>query len=185
MDIDNIDIFSKLSTGTFALISGLAIIGIITYLIYVIIPIEESTVLFFSILTFALGILIPVFFFMEDLAGISDIVGKFMAGVVVAVIVWISYHSSTALDMSGTELSLYIILPAVFTFLTSLVLVKGVVISLMEGEGIGGGGWDSESYDDDETWDDESDEDEFEYGSDSDEDIHKDHELFPEEKHKW
>ncbi len=187
MDID--DIFSTIPAGIFALISGAAIIGIITYLIYIIIPVldENSVVFFFSILTFVLGIFIPIFFFMEDLAGVSDIIGKFMAGIIVAGIVWVSYHSSTALELNGTELTLYIILPAIFTFLTSLVLVRGVVISLLEGEGLGGGGWETESSDE-EIWEDEydeSDEDEFEFESESDEDIHKDHELFPEEKHRW
>ncbi len=189
MDLDDLDIFSRFSTGTFALVSGLAIIGIITYMIYVIIPIPDNTVLLFSVLTFVLGILIPVLFFMEDLVGVMDIVGKLLTGITVAVIGWITYHGSTALELNGTDLSLYIVLPAVFTFLTSLILVKGVIISLMEGEGIGGGGWRRERYDDDELSGDEDEDEEFEeryeIEFESHDHAHKENELFPEEKHRW
>lgn len=190
MDLDDLDIFSKLSTGTFAMISGLAIIGLITYLIYVVIPIDDSTVRIFSLLVFILGISIPVFFFMEDLVGVSDIVGKMATGITGAIIAWITYHGSTALELSGSELAQYIVLPAILTLLTSLILIRGVVISIIEGGGFSSREWrsggmefddDDDLFDEDEDFDDASDE----YDVEVDEDIHDDQELFPEEKDKW
>ncbi len=187
MDLDDLDIFDRYSTGTFALISGMAIIGIVTYFLYVILPLLDGRqmVFFFSVLAFVFGIFIPMFFFMEDLGGSSDILGKFLAGTVVAAIIWISYHNYNTEGLDGLELGLYIVLPAVFTFWTSLTLVKGVVIPLLEEGGFGGGGWEGveEDYEEEEDYDYDVEDDDLELEPESPEQRReKDEELFPEER---
>lgn len=188
MDLDDLDIFDRYSTGTFALISGMAIIGIVTYFLYVILPLldGQQMVFFFSVLAFVFGIFIPLFFFMEDLGGSSDILGKFLAGIVVAAIVWISYHNYNTEGLDGTGLSLYIVLPSIFTFFTSLTLVKGVVISLIEEGGFGGGGWEGieEDYEEEEEDDYEVDDldDELEPEPSPKRKQRNEEELYPEER---
>ena len=185
MDLDDLDIFEQYSSGTFALVSGMAIIGIVTYFIYVILGLRDGQemIFFFSILAFTLGIFIPIFFFMEELGGSSDILGKFLSGIIVAAIVWISYHNYNAEGLNGTELSIYIILPAFFTFMTSLILVKGVVMPLLEEGGFGGGGWSGvkEDYEIEEEYEVDDLDDELEPEPSSSR-KQREEDLFPEER---
>lgn len=195
MDLDDLDIFSQYSVGTFALISGMAIIGTITYFIYVIFPYTNDPIFFYSVIPFGLGILIPPFFFLDDLTETSDIFGKFLAGTVVAVMVWIAFHSGTQanLDLSNLEFVKLIVLPGIFTFITSLLLFRGVAVPLIEEGRFGGGSGEWEGIEFDEEDEEEFEESEIEkadkstpkkkkqrgtkqYSDDSDED------LFPEER---
>jgi len=144
MDLDDLDIFSRYSVGTFALISGMAIIGSITYFIYVIFGHVNTSLFFYSVIPFGLGILIPPFFFLEDLTEISDIFGKFLSGTVVAVMVWIAFHAGTqaGLGLTSFEFVKFIVLPGIFTFITSLLLFRGVAVPLIEEREFGdSGGW--------------------------------------------
>ncbi|MFO7991277.1 MAG: hypothetical protein R6U61_03160 [Thermoplasmata archaeon] len=193
MDLYDLDIFERYSTGTFALISGMAIIGTVTYFIYVIMGLEQW-VFFYSVLAFILGVFIAPFFFLEDLTGSSDIIGKFLSGVVAAAIVWIGYQSGTSQNLSGIELTLYIVLPAIFTFITSLLLTRGVLVPMIEGGELGGGReWSGTDYEEDEWEEEEFDEDiEDEYEEETEPssverraEEHREKDLFPEEEDSW
>ncbi len=140
MDLDDLNIFEKYSTGTFALVLGMAIIGTITYIIYVLGPLygDHRSVFLLSFLVITLGIFIPFCFFVEMIFDdIPDVVGKFLAGLLFAGIVWTSYHTNTSEGIVGAELVLYMALPALFSILTSLVLFRGVVIPVIEDSGFG------------------------------------------------
>ena len=144
MDLDDLDIFSRYSVGTFALISGMAIIGSITYFIYVIFGHVNTSLFFYSVIPFGLGILIPPFFFLEDLTETSDIFGKFLSGTVVAVMVWIAFPAGTQAGSGLTSLEFvnFIVLPGIFTFITSLLVFRGVAVPLIEEKEFGdSGGW--------------------------------------------
>lgn len=135
MDLDDLNIFDRYSTSTFALVLGMAIIGTITYIIYVIAPLyaDDRPVFFISLLVMIFGIFIPVSFFLEMILDvIPDVVGKFVSGVLVAGIVWTLYHANTSEGVGGGGLTLFIVLPALFTILTSLIMVRGVIIPLNE-----------------------------------------------------
>ncbi len=135
MDLDDLNIFDRYSTSTFALVLGMAIIGTITYIIYVIAPLyaDERPVFFISLLVMIFGIFIPISFFLEMILDvIPDVVGKFISGALPAVIAWTLYHANTSEGVGGGGLVLFIVLPALFTILTSLIMVRGVIIPLNE-----------------------------------------------------
>ncbi|MFO8108977.1 MAG: hypothetical protein R6U17_00415 [Thermoplasmata archaeon] len=136
MDLDDLNIFDRFSTGAFALVLGMAIIGTITYIIYVITPLfgVDSSVFLLSILVIILGIFIPLFFFIENIFDmIPDVIGKFLAGLLFAGIAWTAYHSYDTQGVGGIDMVLYMILPSLFAILTSLILVRGVIIPMTEG----------------------------------------------------
>ncbi|GEM_PF-4543943 len=135
MDLDDLNIFEKYSTGTFALVLGMAIIGTITYVIYVLAPLygPDRSIFLLSFLVIILGVFIPFSFFIEMLFDdIPDVVGKFVAGILFAGIVWTSYHAATSEDVVGNDLVLYMVLPAFFSILTALIAVRGVLIPTLE-----------------------------------------------------
>ncbi len=155
MDLDDLDIFSQYSVGTFALISGMAIIASITYFIYVIFEHVGTSIFFYSVIPFGLGILIPPFFFLDDLTETSDIFGKFLSGTVVAVMVWIGFHAGTQAELdfaNSLEFIMLIVLPGIFTFITSLLLFRGVAVPLIEEREFGGdsGEWTGIELEEDE-----------------------------------
>ncbi len=195
MDLYDLDIFDRYSTGTFALISGMAIIGTVTYFIYVIMGLGEW-VFFYSVLAFILGVFIAPFFFLEELTGSSNILGKFLSGIVAAAIVWVGYQSGTSQNLSSIKLTLYIVLPAIFTFITSLILTRGVLVPLIEEGELGGGKeWSGTDYEEDEwedegleedEWEEEEYEEEYEPSSvESRAEEHREKDLFPEEEDSW
>lgn len=131
MDLDDLNIFDKLTTGTFALISGILIIATVTFFIYTIYPLLSGNVRAFSyaIIALILGILAPLFFFIEDLFDISDIIGKFIAGISIAVLVVILINIYMTFDLgSWLKPFPHVLLSGIMGIITSLFLVRGVIV---------------------------------------------------------
>ncbi len=149
--IDTDELFKTERAGLYALIGGMSIIGIVIYFIYLIMPLwnEDPMIFFFSFVTLLMGVLIPVFFFLRPLTGYSGIVGKFVSGVITAIIIWLGYHLHRTQDYGPFELTLYIALPTIFTAVTSFILVRGVIMPLMEEREMGGYGWEEEFEEED------------------------------------
>ncbi len=173
MDLDDLNIFENFSTGTFALALGMGLIGTITYIIYILGPLygDDRSVFLLSFLVIILGVFIPFSFFVEMLFDdIPDVVGKFLAGLLFAAIVWTSYHTSSSEGVGGWGLVKYMVLPALFSILNSLILFRGVVIPITE-ESDYVVDWDEDEEDEGIIIDDEEEEDIEDEDSD----------LFPEE----
>lgn len=131
MDLDDLNIFDKLSTGTFALLSGILIIATVTIFIYTIYPLLSGYELGFiyAMVGLVLGIIAPLFFFIEDLFDISDIIGKFVAGISIAILVVILINIYATFDL-GSWLKPFpqVLLSGIMGFVTSLFLVRGVIV---------------------------------------------------------
>ena len=131
MDLDDLNIFDTLSTGTFALISGILIIATVTYFIYSIYPLLSGNEMGFvyAIVALALGIIAPLFFFIEELFEVSDIIGKFIAGISIAVLVVILLNIYMTFDLGSWGKPFpHVLISGIFGLVTSLFLVRGVIV---------------------------------------------------------
>ena len=131
MDLDDLNIFDKLSAGTFALISGVVIIATLTFYVYSIHPLLSTDKLAFiyAIVCLILGVIAPLFYFVEDLFNISDLVGKFISGISLSVLVVILINVYMTFDL-GNWLKPFpqILLSAIFGFITSMFLIRVVIV---------------------------------------------------------
>ncbi len=148
MDLEDFNPFEKASPGIFALITGMVLILTTTYFIYQILPDSGEPFFQYALIVIVLGAVIsPLFFlenFFESFLG-SDVVGKFLAGIMVALIAWVFYHNWSIEGLSGGKISVYLLVPAILAFLTTLLLVRGVIIPILdEAELWGEEEWDSE-----------------------------------------
>lgn len=186
MDLDDLNIFDKLSTGTFALISGILIIATVTIFIYTIYPLLSGYELGFiyAVAALILGIIAPFFFFIEELFDISDIIGKFVAGISIAIMVVILINIFMTFDL-GSWMKPFpqVLLSGIMGFITSLFLVRGVIVPAYGGYvEPDSKGW---RYEEEETVSTSEDEDLYrstESKKSKEEDLEKDEETFPEEE---
>lgn len=183
--LDTDELFKSERAGLYALIGGMSIIGIVIYFIYLIMPLwsEDPIIFFFSFVTLLMGILIPVFFFLKPLTGHSGIVGKFISGVISAIIIWFGFHIHRTYDYGAVGLILYIALPTIFTAITTFILVRGVILPLMEERDMGGYGWEEDfEEEEDEMFEEETTRSEQKREKDKKrKDRSENDELFPEE----
>lgn len=136
MDLDDLNIFDKLSAGTFALISGVIIIATITFFVYSIYPLFSANEMAFvyAIVSLVLAVIIPLFYFVEDLFNVSDLVGKFISGISLSVLVVILINVYINFDL-GKWLKPFpeILLSAILGFITSMFLIRGVIVPAFGG----------------------------------------------------
>ncbi len=136
MDLDDLNIFDKLSAGTFALISGIVIIVTIAFFVYSVYPLFSSDKLAFTyaIVSLVLAVIAPLFYFVEDLFNISDLVGKFISGISLSVLVIILINVYATFDL-GKWLKPFpqILLSAILGFITSMFLIRGVIVPAFGG----------------------------------------------------
>jgi len=187
MDLDDLNIFDKLSTGTFALISGILIIATVTIFIYTIFPLLSNDGLGFTyaIVALILGIIAPLFFFIEDLFDVSDIIGKFIAGISIAVLVVILINIYATFNLgSWLKPFPHVLLSGIMGFVTSLFLVRGVIVPAYGGYvETGQEGWDYETEEPVSTSEDEEIYRSTEPSASSEEEEFEDEEeTFPEEE---
>lgn len=141
-ELEDLNIFNKYSMETFALVSGMAIIGTGAYLFYVIYPLftGDKSAFFFSLLGLAMCALAPLMFYLSELTDISSIVGKFIAGVTIAGFLTLLYQVSrvrTLIVSKHYYPLLEILLTGIFSGITSFFLVRGVIVPILEKEEYG------------------------------------------------
>lgn len=159
MDLDDLNIFDKLSAGTFALISGVIIIATITFFVYSVYPLLSTDKLAFTyaIISLVLGVIAPLFYFIEELFNINDLVGKFISGISLSVLVVILINVYMTFDL-GKWLKPFpeILLSAILGFITSMFLIRGVIVPAFGGNvDTKGRGWHFDEKEDTSTSEDE------------------------------
>lgn len=139
LDLEDINLFNKYSMETFALVSGMAIIGTGAYLFYVIYPLftGDKSAFFFSLLGLAMCALAPLMFYLSELTDISSIAGKFIAGVIIAGFATLLFQVTrerTLIFGQHYYPFIEILLTGVFSGITSFFLVRGVIVPILEKE---------------------------------------------------
>ena len=133
MVFDEVNIFEKLSTGSLALISGMAIIATGTFFAYIIYPLLESdpTVFYYTVIGLSLCIAAPLFFYLDEIINFSDILGKFTSGALLAGFAALLFHINQSFDIEGWLYPiLHIFLTGLFSFITVFILVRGVIVPI-------------------------------------------------------
>ncbi len=134
MDLEDIEnLFSDVSEGVQALISGVALIITLIFFVYAVIPIygDHPNVVLFSLLSLLVCFLAPFFFRLPDMTLVPDVLGWLLTGIAIAIFGWIIFHAGYYIDI----LSLGYILPSgLLGFASSLPLTEGVLIPLYGGE---------------------------------------------------
>ncbi len=123
------DIFSEMSEGLQALISGVVLIITAIFLIYAVFPIygDHPIIVLFSILALVVCFLAPVFFRLPEMTLVPDVVGWLLTGVSIAIFGWIIFHGGYFIDI----VSLRYIFPAgLLGFASSIPLTEGVLLPL-------------------------------------------------------
>ncbi|MFP4000665.1 MAG: hypothetical protein ACLFU5_02045 [Thermoplasmata archaeon] len=136
MDLSGIeDLFSEISEGLLALISGIAIIITVIFFVYAIIPLygDQNSIVWFSLLSLLVCFLTPVFFRTPDMSTVPDVLGWLMAGITIALFGWMVFHTGYYINFSGLG---YIIPSGLLGFASGLPLTEGVLIPLFSGEGL-------------------------------------------------
>ncbi|MEF8832309.1 MAG: hypothetical protein V5A66_02185 [Candidatus Thermoplasmatota archaeon] len=135
MDMEEIDdLLSEFSEGTFALVSGIAIIITIIFFIYAVVPLygEHTFIVLLSFLSLLACFCSPIFFRLSKITLAPDVVGWLLAGITIAIFGWLIFHGAYYVDILSLQ---YIIPSGLFGFASSLPLTKGVLLPLFaEGE---------------------------------------------------
>lgn len=156
------EVFSEVSEGVQALLSGISIIIAIIFFIYAVFPLygEHTNIVLFSILSLFVCFSAPLFFRLPKMSMLPEVIGWLLTGITLAAFGWIIFHATYYIAFSSLG---YIVPSGLFGFASSLPLTKGVLMPLYGGER-------SESYDIEEEEEEEF-EEEFdeEFESDFDE----------------
>ncbi len=135
VDLDDINIFEKYDSGTFALISGMFMIATATYIIYFVSPkaIDNTSVFYYAMISLVLTVFTPVLFYMSTLVDFSEIIGKFLSGITLAVFGTLIYHVSQEMDIGTWFYPIpRILLTGIFGFITSFLFIRGVAVQKIE-----------------------------------------------------
>ncbi len=172
MAYEGSNLFSRYSPGAFALVSGAAMIGMIFYIIWVILPTLSSDpyVFLFSMLSLIFCAIAPPLYYLDQLSDYSDIMGKFTSGAALMVFGVLLIQVINVYSLSPSKLFYpmpRIIITGLLALLTSFIWIRGVIVPL-SGEGF------EEEFEEEET---EEEVDEFEEDFEGSSD-----DKFPEEK---
>ncbi len=180
MGLEKIDeVLSDMSEGILALVSGIAIIITITFIIYEVGPLldDKSGIFAFSLISLLVCVVSSISFYLSDITLLPDVGGKLITGLTLALFGVILFHVGNTYGASELPV---VILTGSLGFASSLPLVKGVLIPVFG----------DEAYLD--TEEDESFETDFETGLEEDieEDVEKDVEKpversFEEDEGPW
>ncbi len=180
MDWENLDdAFSEFSDGMLALLSGIAIIITITFIIYEVWPLlsDQRMIFVFSISALIVSVVASISFYLSSITMLPDVVGKLITGLTVAIFGVILFHVSRTYGISSLP---EIVLLGFLGFASALPLAKGVLVPLLgEDTTFEVSGSDEEEFEDieeEELEGIEGDEDEFEY--EIEEDIEGDEDEF-------
>ncbi|MFW6040939.1 MAG: hypothetical protein ACOC85_03800 [Thermoplasmatota archaeon] len=135
VDMNDLNIFDKLSTGSLALISGMAIIGTATFILSVIFPLfrTDPSVFYFSMISLCLCGAAPLFLHLDDLFDFPDVIAKFMAGALLAGFAALLFHVNQSRELGSWLYPIpEVFLTGLFSFITIYLLIKGVVIPIMQ-----------------------------------------------------
>lgn len=140
LDLEELNPFEKYSIGTFALVSGMAIIGTGAYFFYVILPLYPHNPFLFSLLGLGMCALAPLMFYLSELTDTSSVLGKFISGSTIAGFATLLFQVTRERSLIFAE-HYYpfteILLTGVFSGITGFILVRGVIVPLLEKEEYG------------------------------------------------
>lgn len=137
LDLEEFNIFNKYSMETFALVSGMALIGTGAYLFYVIYPLYPHSPFLYSFLGLAMCALAPLMFYLSELTDTSSIMGKFISGITLASFLTMLFQVTRERTLTFGEHYFpftEIFLTGLFSGITSFLLVRGVVVPILEKE---------------------------------------------------
>lgn len=135
VDWDMFDIFEKYDTGTFALVSGMAMIATATFIIYAVSPkaTGDTTTFYYAMIALCLTVLSPFLFYLGTLVDFPDILGKFTSGITLAVFGTLIYHVSQSMAIGEWLYPIpRIFFTGIFGFITSFLFFRGVAVQLVE-----------------------------------------------------
>ncbi|MFO7792244.1 MAG: hypothetical protein R6W73_04575 [Candidatus Saliniplasma sp.] len=137
IDLEDLDIFYKYDTGTFALISGMFMIATATYIIYGVSPkVTGETIFYYAMAALTLTVLTPILFYLSALIEFSEIVGKFSSGITLAVFGTLIYHMTQSIEIGEWLYPIpRIIVTGILGFATSFLFVRGVAVQMREDSG--------------------------------------------------